>query len=119
MVQRRIPKVRDLAPLLQFKKPDLNARRRRLASAYTIEDLRRIAKLRTPKAPFDYTDGAAEGELSLDRARQAFQDIQFHPAILRYVSHVFTSTTIICGPHYLPFGCAPQGLTTIMPTTRG
>ena len=116
MVQRRIPKVRDLAPLLQFKKPDLNARRRRLASAYTIEDLRRIAKLRTPKAPFDYTDGAAEGELSLDRARQAFKDIQFHPAILRDVSHVDTSTTILGGPSSLPFGIAPTGFTRMMQT---
>ena len=29
--------------------------------ALTIEDLRRIAKRRTPKAAFDYTDGAADG----------------------------------------------------------
>src|SRR5690625_4029567 len=74
MVQRRIPQPRDLAPLLQFKKPELDGRKRRLAAAYTIDDLRRIAKRRTPKAPFDYTDGAAEGELSLARARQAFRD---------------------------------------------
>jgi len=116
MVQRRIPKVRDLAPLMQFKKPDLNARRRRLASAYTIEDLYKIAKRRTPKAPFDYTDGAAEGELSLARARQAFKDIQFHPAILRDVSQVDTSTTILGGPSALPFGIAPTGFTRMMQT---
>ena len=116
MAQRRIPKVRDLAPLLQFKKPELDGRKRRLAAAYTIEDLRAIAKRRTPKAPFDYTDGAAEGELSLARARQAFQDIEFHPAILRDVSAVDTSTTILGGHSALPFGIAPTGFTRMMQT---
>ena len=114
MVQRRIPKVRDLAPLLQFKKPELDGRKRRLAAAYTIDDLRTIAKRRTPKAPFDYTDGAAEGELSLARARQAFQDIEFHPAILRDVSAVDTSTTVLGGHSALPFGIAPTGFTRMM-----
>ena len=65
-------------------------RKRRLAAALTIEDLRRIAKRRTPKAAFDYTDGAAEEELSLARARQAFRDIEFHPTILRDVAKVDT-----------------------------
>ena len=60
---------------MKFKKPELNAKRRRLASALTIYDLRDIAKHRTPKAAFDYTDGAAEAELSLARARQAFEDV--------------------------------------------
>ena len=64
---------------MQFKKPQLNAKTRRLEKALTIDDLRRIAKRRTPKAAFDYTDGAAEAELSIARARQAFSDIEFHP----------------------------------------
>ena len=55
----------DLAPLVRFKKLDLNGRRRRLSKAHTIADLRAIAKRRTPKGAFDYTDGAAEAELSL------------------------------------------------------
>ena len=76
MVDRRIPRPRDLAPLLKFKKLELNAKKRRLQSALTIYDLRTIAKRRTPKAAFDYTDGAAEAEISLSRARQAFEDVQ-------------------------------------------
>ena len=63
-MKRRIPKVADLAPLMQFKKPELNARTRRLSAALTVEDLRAIAKRRTPRAAFDYTDGSAEAELS-------------------------------------------------------
>ena len=64
-MKRQVPKAHDLAPLLKFKKPVLSPRERRLAKALTIEDLRRIAKRRTPKAAFDYTDGAADREVSL------------------------------------------------------
>ena len=60
---------------MSFKRPQLNGKRRRLAAALTIHDLREIAKRRTPRAAFDYTDGAAEAELSLARARQAFEDV--------------------------------------------
>lgn len=115
-MKRRIPKVADLAPLMQFKKPELNARTRRLAAALTVEDLRAIAKRRTPRAAFDYTDGSAEAELSLARARQAFQDIEFHPAILRDVSKVDTSCTVLGGRSELPFGIAPTGFTRMMQT---
>ena len=116
MVERHLPKPRDLAPLMQFKKPELSAKRRRLESALTIADLRKIAKRRTPKAAFDYTEGAAEGEISLARARQAFEDIEFHPAILRDVSQVDTSREVLGGRVALPFGIAPTGFTRMMQT---
>jgi L-lactate dehydrogenase (cytochrome) len=115
-IRRQLPNPAELLELMQFKKPDLNGKRRRLTSALTIEDLQRIAKRRTPAAAFDYTDGAADGEISLTRARQAFQDIEFHPSILRDVSHVDTSTTIFGGPSALPFGIAPTGFTRLMQT---
>jgi L-lactate dehydrogenase (cytochrome) len=111
-----VPKVRDLAPLLQFKRPRLNATRRRLDAAYTIEDLRAIAKRRTPKAAFDYTDGAAEYELSIQRARQAFRDIEFHPTILRDVSQVTAGWNVLGQPVVLPFAIAPTGFTRLMHT---
>ena len=94
-MKRQLPKRHDLAPLLKFKKPTMSPKERRLASALTIEDLRRIAKRRTPKAAFDYTDGAADGEVSLARAREAFGDVQFNPAILRDVSTVDTSREVL------------------------
>jgi L-lactate dehydrogenase (cytochrome) len=116
MVERHLPKPRDLAPLMQFKKPELSARKRRLEKALTVADLRAIAKRRTPKAAFDYTEGAAEGEISLTRARQAFEDIEFHPSILRDVSRVDTSREVLGGPVALPFGIAPTGFTRMMQT---
>jgi L-lactate dehydrogenase (cytochrome) len=115
-VKRRVPKVRDLAPLIQFKRPRFNATKRRLDAAFTIEDLRQIAKRRTPAAAFDYADGAAEDELSLERARQAFRDIEFHPAILRDVTNVTAGWNVLSQPVVLPFGIAPTGFTRLMHT---
>ncbi len=116
MVKRQFPRPKDMIPLLQFKKPTWSPKKRRLASALTIEDLRAIAKRRTPKAPYDYTEGAAESELSLARARQAFEDIEFHPAILRDVSTVDTGWDVLGKRVKLPFGIAPTGFTRMMQT---
>ena len=116
MVQRHLPKVGELMELMQFKKPELDARKRRLDAALTISDLRTIARRRTPKAAFDYTDGAAEGEISLDRARRAFEDVEFHPDILRPAAGADTSCQILGGPSALPFGIAPTGFTRLMQT---
>eukprot|EP01031_Cornospumella_fuschlensis_P002977 gene2977-3709_t len=89
---------------MRFKAPEFNGTKRRLERALTIDDLRAIAKHRTPKAAFDYTDGAAEAELSLARARQAFEDIEFHPSILRDVSALDTTTQVLGGTSAMPFG---------------
>lgn len=115
-VKRRVPRVRDLAPLIKFKRPAFDRTRRRLDAAYTIEDLRRLAARRTPRAAFDYTDGAAEEELSIQRARQAFRDIEFHPTILRDVSNVTAGRDVLGRPVALPFGIAPTGFTRLMHT---
>ncbi|MBV9351945.1 MAG: alpha-hydroxy-acid oxidizing protein [Mycobacterium sp.] len=115
-VKRRVPRIRDFAPLIQFRKPRLDRIQRRLDDALTIHDLRRIAKRRTPKAAFDYTDGAAEDEISLDRAREAFRDIEFHPAILRDVTTVRTGWDVLGQPVAWPFAIAPTGFTRLMQT---
>ncbi|MEP6843935.1 MAG: alpha-hydroxy acid oxidase, partial [Pseudolysinimonas sp.] len=116
MVKRQFPNPKDLASLMKFKTPTLNAKKRRLDSALTIADLRTIAKRRTPKAAFDYTDGSAEQEISLARARQAFEDVEFSPSILRGMDDVDTSSTILGGPSAMPFAIAPTGFTRLMQT---
>ncbi len=113
-MKRQLPKRRDLGPLLKFKRVELSPRQRRLTSALTIEDLRDVAKRRTPRAAFDYTDGAADGEVSLARAREAFGDVEFNPAILRDVSRVDTSRNVLGQSVALPFGIAPTGFTRMM-----
>ena len=116
MVKRQFPKPSEIFDLLHFKKPTRTAKKRRLQDSLTIWDLRKIAKRRTPRAAFDYTDGAAEGELSLARARHAFEDIELHPDILHPAEDVDTSCEILGGPSAMPFGIAPTGFTRLMQT---
>lgn len=113
-LKRQFPNPKDLAQLMRFKAPVWNARERRLNDALTIYDLRDIAHRRTPQAPFDYTDGSADQEISLARARQAFEDIEFQPRILRDVSDLDLSSTVLGKKVAMPFGIAPTGFTRMM-----
>lgn len=112
--RHRVPRYRDFTHLLNFRKPVWNARARRLARALTIYDLRKIAERRTPRAPFDYTDGAADTESSLVRARSAYENLEFRPRVLRDVSHVDLTTQMLGKFSSLPLGIAPTGFTRMM-----
>jgi L-lactate dehydrogenase (cytochrome) len=92
----------------------LDPTQRRLQRAHTIADLRAIAARRVPRAVFDYTDGAAEQEISLRRARRSFARVEFHPQALRDVSEADTSTTVLGRRWPLPFALAPTGFTRMM-----
>jgi isopentenyl diphosphate isomerase/L-lactate dehydrogenase-like FMN-dependent dehydrogenase len=115
-IKRRFPNPKDLAQLMKFKAPTWNATERRLKEAHTIYDLRDIAKRRTPTAPFDYTDGSADQEISIARARQAFEDIEFQPRVLRDVSDVDLSSIVLGKKVAMPLGIAPTGFTRMMHT---
>jgi L-lactate dehydrogenase (cytochrome) len=115
-VKRQFPKPSELAPLLQFSLPTLRRKKRRLEKAYTIWDLRDIAKKRTPKGPFDYTDGSAESEVSLERARQAYRDLEFIPSILKDVSTADLTRNALGETFAMPLGIAPTGFTRMMQT---
>jgi L-lactate dehydrogenase (cytochrome)/glycolate oxidase len=115
-IKRRIPSPKDFAQLLRFRKPIFNAKNRRLSRALTIYDLRDIAKRRTPKAPFDYTDGGADSESSLIRARIAFERVEFQPRVLRNVKDVDLTVKMLGKQMNLPLGIAPTGFTRMMQT---
>jgi L-lactate dehydrogenase (cytochrome) len=114
MSQRQLPRWSELRPLLHVEVPNLDPVERRLSRAHTIADLRAIARRRTPRAVFDYTDGAAEQELSLRRARRAFREIEFRPRVLRDVSAVDTTREMLGQRAALPFAFAPTGFTRMM-----
>lgn len=114
MTTRQLPRWSELRPLLRPKPVEWNATRRRLRDALTIADLRDIARRRTPRSVFDYTDGAAEGEITLRRARRLFADLELRPSILRDVSDVDLSTTVLGRTSSLPFAFAPTGFTRMM-----
>lgn len=116
MVIRQFPRPSEIFRLMRFSRPELNRTRRRLNRALTIGDLRDMARRSAPKSVFEYTDGGSEGEVTLRRARQAFEDVVFHPTTLRDVSVVDPSTTVLGGPSALPFGIAPTGFGRLMHT---
>ena len=114
MTERQRPRWSELKPLLRTKPVTLNATDRRLAKALTIADLRRVARRRTPRSVFDYTDGAAEAEISLNRARALFANLELRPSILHDVADVDTTTTMLGTKAALPFAFAPTGFTRMM-----
>ena len=101
---------------MQFKKPDLNARQRRLASALTIEDLRGIAsgahqgpRSTTPRAP-PRRRSPWPGPGRRSRTSSSSGD----PA--RRVEGDAPTGTCSARPVALPFGIAPTGFTRMMQT---
>ncbi|MFD2094228.1 alpha-hydroxy acid oxidase [Blastococcus deserti] len=116
MVQRRMPRWSEVREVVRPRPLVGNATERRLAAAVTVEDLRELARRRVPRAVFDYTDGAAGAEISLRRSREAFERVEFCPSVLRDVSSVDPSTTVLGAPAALPLAFAPTGFTRLMHT---
>jgi L-lactate dehydrogenase (cytochrome) len=114
LVSRRLPRWSEFQPLLRPERIPLDPVERRLRRAHTVADLRRIATRRVPRAVFDYTDGAAEQEISLRRARRSFARVEFHPQVLRDVTTADTGTTVLGRRWPLPFALAPTGFTRMM-----
>lgn len=112
MSKRQLPRWSDLKPILGFKSPF--SRSDAVSRAVTISQLRDIGKSKTPRAVFDYTDGAAGEELSYGRAYEAYRRLEFHPHVLRDVSVVDTSITIFGQKSALPFVFSPTGFTRMM-----
>jgi L-lactate dehydrogenase (cytochrome) len=112
MSKRQLPTWSGLKPLLGFKSPLSKADA--VTRAVTISQLRDIGKAKTPRAVFDYTDGAAGEELSYGRAYEAYRRLEFHPHVLRDVSVVDTSISIFGQKSALPFVFGPTGFTRMM-----
>jgi len=77
--------------------------------AWNIEDLRRIAKRRLPRAVFDFFDGAAEDEITLRANRAAFERVRIAPRTLTGVDRIDTSTSILGARSSLPIAVGPTG----------
>lgn len=112
MTPRRIPRWDDVRPVLGFRAPFAGPTR--VDRAVSIDDMRELARRRTPRAVFDYTDGAAGEELSQARSLAAFRRIEFRPHVLRDVATVDTSATLLGGTSSLPIVFAPTGFTRMM-----
>ena len=85
----------------------------RVDRCYSIADLRRVAKRRLPRGPFDYIDGAAEDETTLRRNAGGFERYDLLPRVLNDVGEVDTRTTVLGQEIDFPVILAPTGLTRL------
>ncbi len=79
-----------------------------------IEDLRRKAQRRLPKAVFDYLDGGAENEITLRENVRAFQSVTFRPRQAIDVPHCDLRTKVLGAELALPAILAPIGYSRLM-----
>ena len=114
MKGRRMPRWSELRPLLRTRQVNVDPASRRLANAATVADLRAVARRRTPRAVFDYAEGAAGQEISLRRSREAFAGVEFLPSVLRDVSNVDTSAAVLGRRAAMPLVFAPTGFTRMI-----
>jgi L-lactate dehydrogenase (cytochrome) len=99
--------------VVRLKMPTLVPAQRRLERCVSVDDMRRIARRRLPRGVFDYIDGGAEDERSVARNVDAFARYQFEPRVLRDVSDLDTSTTLLGRSMRMPLIIAPTGYTRI------
>jgi isopentenyl diphosphate isomerase/L-lactate dehydrogenase-like FMN-dependent dehydrogenase len=79
-----------------------------------IDDLRKLARRRLPRALFDYVDGGAEDEHTLRANRAGFTRYTFSPRVLVDVSDRDQSTSVL-GQHLSsPLILAPTGFTGML-----
>lgn len=77
--------------------------------AVNIEDLRRAARRRLPRAVFDYIDGGADAEITLRGNCQAFENLAFRPRCAVATAACDIRTTVLGLPLALPLLLAPVG----------
>jgi (S)-mandelate dehydrogenase len=77
--------------------------------AINIEDLRRLAQRRLPRAIFDFFEGGAEDEVTLRENRAAFERVRLLPRVLVNVAAVDTKVTLFGTETKLPLAIAPTG----------
>jgi L-lactate dehydrogenase (cytochrome) len=81
----------------------------RVERAINIEDLRRLAKRRVPRAVFDYIDGGAGAEMTLRENSRAFDAVTFLPRGAVETPTVDMKTAVVGTTIDVPFLLAPLG----------
>ncbi|MCR0984542.1 alpha-hydroxy acid oxidase [Roseomonas populi] len=82
----------------------------RLKDCHNFHDFRRMARARLPAPIFNYIDGAADDEVTYRRNTAAFEECDLVPSVLRGVSEVDLSVTVLGQRLALPFYCSPTAL---------
>ncbi|SAI68490.1 L-lactate dehydrogenase [Bordetella ansorpii] len=82
----------------------------RLNDCHNFQDFRRLARRRLPRPIFDYIDGGADDEVTMRRNTSAFDTCALVPNVLRGVSDVDLSVTVMGQKLDLPFYLSPTAL---------
>jgi glycolate oxidase len=75
----------------------------------TLHEIVRAARNNLAPGPWDYLSGGAETETTLRRNRQALDSVAFRPRVLRDVSKVDCTSTLLGQPVRIPVVLAPIG----------
>jgi isopentenyl diphosphate isomerase/L-lactate dehydrogenase-like FMN-dependent dehydrogenase len=81
----------------------------RAARAVNIEDLRRAARRRLPRAVFDYIDGGADAEQTLGENCRVFDTIALRPRSAVAIAKIDLTTTVLGTSVSMPLVFAPVG----------
>jgi len=76
----------------------------------SIAEMKELARKKLPSVMFDYIDGGAEDEITVNWNRYAFQNYEFVPRVLRDVSHIDLTTHVQGITLKLPIIAAPTGM---------
>lgn len=82
----------------------------RLKDCINFHDFRRLAKKRLPGPIFNYIDGAADDEVTYRRNTAAFDTCDLVPNVLRGVTEVDLSATVMGQRLAMPVYCSPTAL---------
>jgi isopentenyl diphosphate isomerase/L-lactate dehydrogenase-like FMN-dependent dehydrogenase len=112
--KRKFPSLPYFWSLIDWTLPSINPYKSQLLRAQSVSDIARVARKRTPKVVFDYVEGSAVDEMAYSRSRDAYSRIEFNSRVLRDVTTVDASTTILGKKVDLPICFAPTGYTRLM-----
>ena len=80
---------------------------RALARCVNLSDVEQLAKRRMPRGAFDYFAGGAEDERTLQRNRDAFDELRFMPRVLAGAGEIRLQTSVLGEPVASPILLAP------------
>jgi L-lactate dehydrogenase (cytochrome) len=82
----------------------------RLSDCHNFSDFRRMARQRLPGPIFNYIDGAADDEVTYRRNTESFESCDLVPNVLRGVSDIDMSVTVMGQKLAMPVYCSPTAL---------
>ena len=105
--------ISTLRSVVRFRRYERDRTLRSLSKVADIGDLRAMAKKRMPNGCFDYIDGGAQDEVTAAANVSAYGDYYFRPRVLRDVTSVDTTSTLLGGEVPVPLMIAPTGFDRI------